>query len=70
MGFSAPTGDAANSNGHAIFTPTIAGGKGWGNFDIQSTLGSFISQRRRGPFGDAPGLQHGFPVPRLSLLLA
>jgi hypothetical protein len=29
MGFSAPTGDAANSNGHAIFTPTIAGGKGW-----------------------------------------
>jgi hypothetical protein len=39
MGFSAPTGDAANSNGHAIFTPTIAGGKGWGNFDVQSTLG-------------------------------
>ena len=39
MGFSAPTGDAANSNGHAIFTPTIAGGKGWGDFDVQSTLG-------------------------------
>jgi len=39
MGFSAPTGDAANSNGHTLFTPTIAGGKGWGNFDIQSTLG-------------------------------
>jgi hypothetical protein len=39
MGFSAPTGDAANNNGHAIFTPTIAGGKGWGNFDVQSTLG-------------------------------
>jgi hypothetical protein len=39
MGFSAPTGDAANRAGHAIFTPTIAGGKGWGNFDFQSTLG-------------------------------
>jgi hypothetical protein len=39
MGFSAPTGDAANSNGHGIFTPTIAGGKGWGNFVVESTLG-------------------------------
>jgi hypothetical protein len=39
MGFSAPTGDAANSNGHVIYTPTIAGGKGWGDFDIQSTAG-------------------------------
>jgi len=28
-----------NSNGHGIFTPTIAAGKGWGPFDIQSTLG-------------------------------
>jgi len=37
MGFSAPTGTAGNSTGHATFTPTIAGGKGWGNFDIQST---------------------------------
>jgi len=39
MGFSAPTGDDGNSNGHALFTPTIAGGKGWGNFDVQSTVG-------------------------------
>jgi hypothetical protein len=37
MGFSAPTGTAGNSTGHAVFTPTIAGGKGWGDFDIQST---------------------------------
>jgi hypothetical protein len=43
MGFSAPTGDADNSNGHALFTPTIAGGKGWGDFDIQSTLGWTVS---------------------------
>ncbi len=39
LGFSAPTGDAANSSGHFIFTPTIAGGKGFGDFDVQSTLG-------------------------------
>jgi hypothetical protein len=39
MGFSAPTGDDGNSNHHGIFTPTIAGGKGFGNFDVQSTAG-------------------------------
>lgn len=39
MGFSAPTGDDANSSHHAIFTPTIAFGKGLGNFDLQSTAG-------------------------------
>jgi hypothetical protein len=39
MGFSAPTGDDGNSAGHALFTPTIAAGKGWGDFDVQSTLG-------------------------------
>jgi hypothetical protein len=39
MGFSAPTGDDGNSNRHGIFTPTIAGGKGFGNFDVQSTGG-------------------------------
>jgi hypothetical protein len=39
IGFSAPTGDDGNSNRHAIFTPTIAVGKGLGDFDIQSTAG-------------------------------
>lgn len=39
MGFSAPTGDDGNSAGHALFTPTIAAGKGFGKFDVQSTLG-------------------------------
>ena len=37
MGFTAPTGPMGNSGGHAIFTPTIAGGKGWGDFDFQTT---------------------------------
>ena len=39
MGFSAPTGDDGNSNGHALFTPTLAAGKGFGNFNVQSTIG-------------------------------
>ena len=40
MGFSAPTGDDGNSNRHGVFTPTIAGGKGFGAFDIQTTAGN------------------------------
>lgn len=39
MGFSAPTGDDGNSAGHGLFTPTIAAGKGFGDFSVQSTLG-------------------------------
>jgi len=39
MGFSAPTGDDGNSSRHGVFTPTIAFGKGWGDFDIQGTAG-------------------------------
>lgn len=39
MGFSAPTGVRGNSAGHALFTPTLAAGKGFGNFDVQSTVG-------------------------------
>jgi len=39
MGFSAPTGIHRNSSGHALFTPTLAAGKGFGDFDVQSTLG-------------------------------
>ena len=39
MGFSAPTGDDGNSNRHGIITPTIALGKGFGDFDVQSTAG-------------------------------
>lgn len=39
MGFSAPTGSNVNGNGHGIFTPTLAVGKGFGDFDVQSTVG-------------------------------
>jgi hypothetical protein len=54
MGFSAPTGDDGNSNHHGIFTPTIAMGKGFGNFDVQTTAGIALP---------AGGLQRlGMPV--------
>jgi hypothetical protein len=35
---SVPTGSKAFSAGHYLFTPYVAGGKGWGDFDVQSTL--------------------------------
>ncbi|MBN9509738.1 MAG: hypothetical protein J0I21_11585 [Alphaproteobacteria bacterium] len=38
LGLQAPVGSEAFSNNAWIVTPTIAGGKGWGPFDIQSTL--------------------------------
>lgn len=38
MGVSAPTGSAGNGSSAAIFTPTIAAGKGWGNVDVQTTF--------------------------------
>jgi len=42
MGVSIPTGSAPFTNHHAEYTPTLAGGKGWGTrdegFDIQTTL--------------------------------
>jgi hypothetical protein len=39
MGLSVPSGSDDFSAHHFIFTPTIAGGKGWGHFNFQSTLG-------------------------------
>jgi hypothetical protein len=39
MGFGAPSGTAGNSNRHGIFTPTVALGKGFGDFDVQTTAG-------------------------------
>lgn len=36
---SIPTGSYKNGSISAVVTPTLAGGKGWGPFDVQSTLG-------------------------------
>jgi hypothetical protein len=39
LGLSLPTGDHRNGALHAVITPTIAYGKGIGNFDLQGTFG-------------------------------
>jgi hypothetical protein len=39
LGWSLPSGDHKNGAPHAVITPTIAYGKGVGNFDLQGTFG-------------------------------
>jgi hypothetical protein len=39
LGWSLPTGQYKNGALHAVITPTIAYGKGLGNFDLQGTFG-------------------------------
>ncbi len=48
LGFSDNTGIDAFTTHTAAITPTIAAGKGWGDFDVQSTLGETF------PFRDVP----------------
>jgi hypothetical protein len=39
LGLQAPTGSERETKRRFMFTPTIAFGKGWGDFDVQSTFG-------------------------------
>jgi hypothetical protein len=39
LGATIPTGEFKNGSSDAVVTPTLAFGKGWGNFDFQSTVG-------------------------------
>ena len=50
----APTGSHAVGMHHAVLSPGIALGKGWGKFDVQSTLGANL------PTGDIAGLGRQF----------
>ena len=52
LGASVPTGKNGNGSCCAVMTPTIAGGKGWGDFDVTSTLGGSL------PVTNAKGLGH------------
>jgi len=40
LGAMAPTGSYRYGAGDAVLTPTLAVGKGWGRFDVQSTFGA------------------------------
>lgn len=51
LGFQAPTGRKAFTNDSWVITPTIAGGKGWGDFDIQMTLGFGIPTDHQNTIG-------------------
>ncbi len=42
LGGSIPTGTYKNGSSSAIVTPTLAAGKGWGKFDVQSTIGGTL----------------------------
>jgi len=39
-----PTGSAGNSTGHTVWSPAVAFGKGWGNFNLQNTFGGTLPQ--------------------------
>ncbi len=51
LGVTAPSGNSAFTNHAWIITPTLAAGKGWGDFDIQGTLGVAIPTRRQDTLG-------------------
>ncbi|HZR59217.1 MAG TPA: transporter [Terriglobales bacterium] len=55
LGMTIPTGEYKNGSSDAVITPTLAFGKGWGNFNFQSTVGVGI------PTGSYDAL--GTPVP-------
>ena len=42
LGGSIPTGSYTNGAKDATVTPTLAAGKGWGNFDVTSTFGAVL----------------------------
>jgi hypothetical protein len=39
---SVPTGSHKNGSISSVITPTMAGGKGWGKFDVQATVGGTL----------------------------
>jgi hypothetical protein len=51
LGVTAPSGNENFTNGAWIITPTIAGGKGWGDFDVQATSGIGIPTRNQSTYG-------------------
>ena len=51
LGGSIPTGVYKNGSISAVVTPTLAGGKGWGRFDVQSTLGGTLPASSVGKLG-------------------
>jgi hypothetical protein len=59
---SAPTGFAAITNNVYVVQPTIAFGKGWGDFDVQATISEQFAVDAIGP----PGSRQAFGNPFLT----
>jgi hypothetical protein len=53
LGVQAPTGDRVFTNHAWLVTPTIAGGKGWGDFDVQATVGIALPTDHESDIGKA-----------------
>ncbi len=53
LGMQAPTGSPAFTSNAWVFTPTIAAGKGWGNFDVQATFSAAIPTTQQNILGKA-----------------
>ncbi len=73
MGLTVPNGSDNTTSHHFAYSPAIAFGKGWGDFDFQSTLGGHIHTRQWGCADwnrDTPFVQHGGPVSRNEISLA
>ncbi|WP_428377179.1 hypothetical protein [Lichenicoccus sp.] len=51
LGITAESGNAAFTNKTWVVTPTIAGGKGWGDFDIQATSGIAVPFKNQDSLG-------------------
>jgi hypothetical protein len=51
LGVQAPTGSPAFTNDSWVITPTIAAGKGWGDFDVQATVGVPVPLSHEGTIG-------------------
>ena len=62
--FSAPTGNAAFSNHFYVVQPTLAFGKGWGDFDVQATISEQF------PIGGVDSLERNFGHPVLANVAA
>ncbi len=61
-----PSGSYGNGNPKAIITPTIAYGKGWGDFDIQGTVGATEPAGNTSSIGRTYTWNHTFQLHSLS----
>jgi hypothetical protein len=62
MGLTVPNGSANYTTHHFVYLPTLAGGKGWGKFDLQGTIGASLP--------DNLGVRKGLGTPILANAIA